>query len=80
MKKYKLLIILFLFITMGCKIGTQNDNRDEEFREYLKNKYNIELDKKSYVDKCHTDCEYLGFYTVNNDYNYTIQVTKKGSE
>lgn len=80
MKKIKLLIILLLFITIGCKIGTQNDDRDRDFREYLEDKYNIELDKKSYVAKCHTDCEYLGFYTINNDYNYTIQISQKGSE
>lgn len=80
MKKFKLLIILFLFITVGCKIGNSKEERDNEFREYFENKYNIELDKKSYVEKCHTDCEYLGFYTINNDYNYTIQISKKASE
>ena len=78
--KNKLLIIFIIFFTMGCNIGTQNDDRDREFRDYLESKYNIKLDDSSYVKKCHTDCEYFGFYTLDKDYNYVIQISNKASK
>ena len=51
---------------------------DKEFRTYLKDNYNLQLNDKKKVAPCYSNCDAYGYYTVGNDYNYVVQISKTG--
>lgn len=72
-----LCILSILAFLTGCSFS--NKKYDKEFREYIRDNYGLQLNKKSEVNRCVENCDYYGFYTVGNDYNYAVQISKTGS-
>lgn len=90
-KKKEIIIIISIIIFVGILLllfllkvekNDENDKYDKIFRQYLENKYHIELNENSIVGNCEDinisdKCDFYGFYMLGEDYNYAIQVIKK---
>ena len=80
--KKKCISIIYVVILTICLIGCNYSIKkyDEEFRNYLIKEYNLELNDISEVDRCHSNCDYYGYYVIGSDYNYPIQISKTKNE